>query len=231
MHVAGVAADPATFEHIDPAAVGNAREVLISELSGKGTVLQRAEATGVELDASDRRARRRARQAARARRLPLRGRRRLVRPADPARDGGVPAAVPARVLARDRREARGRPGADGGDDQDLGRRGALRAHRGGQRPGATRSTPRCAPRSPRPTRTSATSGSSTTRSASSTSRRRRARSRACCSTPPTGRTTWGAIGVSENVIEASWDALVDSLEAGMLPGRVHHKRADKAAAP
>ena len=37
MHVAGVAADPATFEHIDPAAVGNAREVLISELSGKGT--------------------------------------------------------------------------------------------------------------------------------------------------------------------------------------------------
>ena len=51
MHVAGVAADPATFEHIDPAAVGNAREVLISELSGKGTVLQRAEATGVELDA------------------------------------------------------------------------------------------------------------------------------------------------------------------------------------
>ena len=37
MHVAGVNADPATFEHIDPAAVGNAREVLISELSGKGT--------------------------------------------------------------------------------------------------------------------------------------------------------------------------------------------------
>ena len=39
MHVAGVNADPATFEHIDPAAVGNTREVLISELSGKGTVL------------------------------------------------------------------------------------------------------------------------------------------------------------------------------------------------
>ena len=39
MHVAGVNADPATFEHIDPAAVGNAREILISELSGKGTVL------------------------------------------------------------------------------------------------------------------------------------------------------------------------------------------------
>jgi 2-isopropylmalate synthase len=47
-----------------------------------------------------------------------------------------------------------------------------------------------------------------------------------------GTDTWGAIGVSENVIEASWDALVDSLEAGMLPGRVQHSRgAAKAPAP
>ena len=46
LHVAGVNADPATFEHIDPAAVGNSREVLISELSGRGTVLSRAEQTG-----------------------------------------------------------------------------------------------------------------------------------------------------------------------------------------
>jgi 2-isopropylmalate synthase len=46
-----------------------------------------------------------------------------------------------------------------------------------------------------------------------------------------GTDTWGAIGVSENVIEASWNALVDSLEAGMLPGRVHHRRsASKAQA-
>ena len=40
-----------------------------------------------------------------------------------------------------------------------------------------------------------------------------------------GQDTWGAIGVSENIIEASWDALVDSLEAGMLPGRTQHSRA------
>jgi 2-isopropylmalate synthase len=46
-----------------------------------------------------------------------------------------------------------------------------------------------------------------------------------------GQDTWGAIGVSENIIEASWDALVDSLEAGMLPGRVRHARgASKAQA-
>ena len=31
-----------------------------------------------------------------------------------------------------------------------------------------------------------------------------------------GESSWGTIGVHENVIEASWDALVDSLEAGML---------------
>jgi len=34
-----------------------------------------------------------------------------------------------------------------------------------------------------------------------------------------GTDTWGSIGVSENIIEASWEALVDSLEAGMLPAR------------
>jgi 2-isopropylmalate synthase len=34
-----------------------------------------------------------------------------------------------------------------------------------------------------------------------------------------GHQVWGSIGVSENVIAASWDALVDSLEHGMQPGR------------
>ena len=47
MHVAGVNADPATFEHIDPGAVGNSRELLVSELSGKGTLIAHA---GGELD-------------------------------------------------------------------------------------------------------------------------------------------------------------------------------------
>jgi 2-isopropylmalate synthase len=50
MHAAGVNADPATFEHVDPARVGNARDLLVSELSGKGTVRARAEAAGIELD-------------------------------------------------------------------------------------------------------------------------------------------------------------------------------------
>jgi len=49
LHVAGVNADPATFEHIDPEIVGNRRELLISELSGKGTVLSRAQDAGITL--------------------------------------------------------------------------------------------------------------------------------------------------------------------------------------
>ncbi len=32
-----------------------------------------------------------------------------------------------------------------------------------------------------------------------------------------GQRVWGAIGVSENLIVASWDALVDSLESGLQP--------------
>jgi 2-isopropylmalate synthase len=50
MHVAGVTADPATFEHIEPGVVGNRRELLISELSGKGTVQARAREAGLHLD-------------------------------------------------------------------------------------------------------------------------------------------------------------------------------------
>jgi 2-isopropylmalate synthase len=41
-----------------------------------------------------------------------------------------------------------------------------------------------------------------------------------------GHEVWGTIGVSENVIAASWDALVDSLEYGMQPGREPAAAAD-----
>ena len=35
-----------------------------------------------------------------------------------------------------------------------------------------------------------------------------------------GERTWGTVGVSENIIEASWNALVDSIEYGLdLLGR------------
>jgi 2-isopropylmalate synthase len=50
MHVAGVMEDSRTFEHVDPALVGNRRDLLVSELSGKGTVQAHAQAAGLDLD-------------------------------------------------------------------------------------------------------------------------------------------------------------------------------------
>lgn len=41
MHTHAVAKDPATYEHIDPAAVGNERRILVSELSGQSTIVSK----------------------------------------------------------------------------------------------------------------------------------------------------------------------------------------------
>jgi 2-isopropylmalate synthase len=50
MHVAGVAVDARTFEHVEPELVGNARTVLVSELSGRATVRDKAAEFGLDLD-------------------------------------------------------------------------------------------------------------------------------------------------------------------------------------
>jgi 2-isopropylmalate synthase len=50
LHAAGVEADASTFEHLDPALVGNGRDILPSELSGKATIRSQAAEAGLELD-------------------------------------------------------------------------------------------------------------------------------------------------------------------------------------
>jgi 2-isopropylmalate synthase len=50
LHVAGVRADAATFEHSVPEVVGNTRALLVSELAGRHTVLEKAQAAGLEMD-------------------------------------------------------------------------------------------------------------------------------------------------------------------------------------
>jgi 2-isopropylmalate synthase len=50
MHVAAILRDPANYEHVDPELVGNQRHVLVSELSGRGTVLAKANELGLDLD-------------------------------------------------------------------------------------------------------------------------------------------------------------------------------------
>jgi len=52
IHVSAVMKDPAAYEHINPQAVGNERRVLISELSGKSNVLYKAERMGLDIDKS-----------------------------------------------------------------------------------------------------------------------------------------------------------------------------------
>lgn len=50
LHVAGVRADASTFEHNAPELVGNERELLVSELAGKHTILEKASAAGIAMD-------------------------------------------------------------------------------------------------------------------------------------------------------------------------------------
>jgi 2-isopropylmalate synthase len=51
VHVAAIRRHPRAYEHIDPALVGNQTRVVVSELSGRGNVLSKAEEFDVELEA------------------------------------------------------------------------------------------------------------------------------------------------------------------------------------
>jgi 2-isopropylmalate synthase len=50
MHVAAIARDRHTYEHIAPEVVGNTRRILVSELSGRGTILAKVLGTDFEAD-------------------------------------------------------------------------------------------------------------------------------------------------------------------------------------
>ena len=50
VHVHAVATDPRTYEHVDPVSVGNERKILVSELSGRQSIIERAQSLGLDLD-------------------------------------------------------------------------------------------------------------------------------------------------------------------------------------
>jgi 2-isopropylmalate synthase len=50
MHVSAVLKHPETYEHIDPERVGNHRRVLVSELAGKSNILWKAREFGIDID-------------------------------------------------------------------------------------------------------------------------------------------------------------------------------------
>lgn len=53
IHVSAVERNPLTYEHIEPEKVGNIRRVLISDQSGKSNILHKAEKWGLTIDPND----------------------------------------------------------------------------------------------------------------------------------------------------------------------------------
>jgi 2-isopropylmalate synthase len=218
MHVAGVMEDARTFEHIDPAQVGNDRSVLVSELSGRGTVRARAEQAGLDLDEATA-----ARTVERLKALEHRGFQ------FEAADGSFDLLI--------RRES--------GEYEPLFRLESFRVIVEKREDGRvqTEATIKIWVEGERYVRTAEGNGpvhalDRALRDAIGETYPHlrdielvNFKVRILDETKGTGAVTrvlldasdgvdsWGSIGVSENVIEASWEALVDSLEAGMLPGR------------
>ena len=53
LHVAAVQKNSETYEHIDPALVGNVQRVLVSDLSGRSNVVYKAKQFGIDVDSAD----------------------------------------------------------------------------------------------------------------------------------------------------------------------------------
>jgi len=53
LHVSAVQKDPKTYEHIDPEKVGNSRNIVVSDQSGKSNIISRLKTIGIEIEESD----------------------------------------------------------------------------------------------------------------------------------------------------------------------------------
>jgi len=53
LHVSAVQKDPKTYEHIDPKLVGNHRNIIVSDQAGKSNILSRLEKYGIKIDSKD----------------------------------------------------------------------------------------------------------------------------------------------------------------------------------
>jgi 2-isopropylmalate synthase len=51
LHTSAIARKPDAYEHLDPTAIGNAARMVVSELAGRSTILAKAKAIGLDLDA------------------------------------------------------------------------------------------------------------------------------------------------------------------------------------
>jgi 2-isopropylmalate synthase len=55
LHSSAVMKDPRTYEHVPPESVGNARKILVSDQAGRSNVLARLSEAGIDIDAKDER--------------------------------------------------------------------------------------------------------------------------------------------------------------------------------
>ncbi len=53
LHVSAVSKDPKTYEHIDPSLVGNIRNIIISDQAGKSNIMSRLNKYGIKIDKND----------------------------------------------------------------------------------------------------------------------------------------------------------------------------------
>jgi 2-isopropylmalate synthase len=53
VHIAAVERNPQTYEHVPPELVGNARRIVVSDLSGKSAVVQKAKQYGLDITSKD----------------------------------------------------------------------------------------------------------------------------------------------------------------------------------
>ncbi len=217
LHVAAVEHAPQTFEHVDPAAVGNEQRVLVSELSGRGAVLRKAQEIGVEASGDDERV------STVLKRLKEREHRGYhYEAADASFDlllrGEMAPREPLfrlesfRVMVEKREDGRAVCEATikihvGGERliSTAEGNGPVNALDTALRQAIVRTHPRLADIELVNYRVrildEAKGTGAVTRVLLDAS---------------DGERSWGSIGVSENIIEASWEALVDSIEYGML---------------
>ena len=223
LHVAGIMRDARTFEHMDPMAVGNDRSLLISELSGRGTVAARAARTGVELGADDA-----ARVVERVKQLEHRGYQ------FEAADGSFDLLIrkqTGRYEPLFRLESL-RVIVEKREDGKVETEATIKIWVDGERHVRTAEGNGPVNALDRALRDAICATYPHLREIELVNYKVRildedkgtgAVTRVLLDASD-GAESWGSIGVSENVIEASWEALVDSLEAGMLPGRAEPRR-------
>ena len=53
LHVSAVSKDPKTYEHIDPSLVGNQRNIIVSDQAGKSNIMSRLNKYGINIDKND----------------------------------------------------------------------------------------------------------------------------------------------------------------------------------